>query len=53
MTSPRTIQWVAKLCAPSDSFVQVSAGYSHTCGPRTDGTVTCWGNPGAQILLFK
>ncbi len=25
------------------SFVQLSAGYSHTCGLRTDGRIACWG----------
>lgn len=26
-------------------WVQVSAGYSHTCGRREDGSVECWGYP--------
>jgi alpha-tubulin suppressor-like RCC1 family protein len=31
------------------TFSQVSAGYDHTCGLRTDGTVACWGaNNSAQ-----
>ena len=25
------------------SFVSVSAGYEHTCGVRSDGSVACWG----------
>ena len=25
-------------------FSTLSAGYYHTCGLRTDGTITCWGN---------
>jgi len=24
-------------------FAQVSAGYDHACGLRTDGSVACWG----------
>ena len=28
---------------PSGTFVSVSAGLSHTCGVRTDGSVACWG----------
>jgi hypothetical protein len=30
--------------ACADAFVQISAGYSHTCGLHTDGTLTCSGN---------
>jgi len=26
------------------SFVQLSAGWGHTCGVRTDGTAYCWGS---------
>lgn len=29
--------------APSEPFARVAAGYSHTCGLRADGTVSCWG----------
>jgi alpha-tubulin suppressor-like RCC1 family protein len=29
--------------SPADTFSQVSAGDSHTCGLKTDGTVACWG----------
>ena len=29
---------------PASSFVSVSAGSSHTCGVRSDGSVACWGN---------
>ena len=25
-------------------FQSVSAGYDHTCGVRSDGTVACWGS---------
>jgi hypothetical protein len=25
-------------------FVSVTAGADHTCGMRTNGTATCWGN---------
>ncbi len=30
--------------APTGTFTQVSAGGSHSCAVRTDGTVACWGN---------
>lgn len=29
-----------------DSFTSVSAGWGHSCGVRTDGTITCWGYNG-------
>ena len=29
--------------ASAGGFTQVSAGYLHTCGVRTDGTLACWG----------
>ena len=29
--------------APSEGFTSVSAGVTHSCGVRADGTVTCWG----------
>ena len=33
---------------PSEGkFISVSAGRQHTCGVRTDNTVTCWGLDGA------
>ena len=28
---------------PASTFVSVSAGSSHTCGVRSDGSVACWG----------
>ena len=27
-------------------YTAVTAGYSHSCGLRTDGTITCWGDNG-------
>ena len=29
---------------PAGTFTQVSAGFEHTCGVRTDGTLACWGD---------
>jgi hypothetical protein len=29
---------------PAGAFTQVSAGYLHTCGVRSDGTGVCWGD---------
>jgi len=29
-----------------DSYLQVSAGNTHTCGVKSDNTVVCWGNNG-------
>ena len=29
------------------SFTQISAGWYHNCGVKTDGTVLCWGNDGS------
>ena len=31
----------------SASFLSVSAGWEHTCGVRTDGSVACWGSNGS------
>ena len=28
---------------PSGTFTSLSAGFGHTCGLRTDGSVACWG----------
>ena len=28
---------------PSGTFISIDAGEDHTCGLRTDGTITCWG----------
>ncbi|CAK0740298.1 hypothetical protein CCP3SC1AL1_100003 [Gammaproteobacteria bacterium] len=30
--------------AVATGYKQVSAGYGHTCGLKTDNTVACWGN---------
>jgi len=29
--------------SPDEEFSAVSAGLTHSCGLRSDGTVTCWG----------
>ena len=29
---------------PASSFASVSAGWQHTCGVRSDGSVACWGS---------
>ena len=29
---------------PSGTFASVSAGFGHTCGMKTDGSVACWGS---------
>ena len=29
--------------APDGEFTELSAGYDHICGLRTDGTIACWG----------
>ena len=31
---------------PEGEFVSVSAGGTHTCGVRADGSVVCWGDDG-------
>ena len=30
--------------APDGTYTAVTAGSKHSCGLRTDGTITCWGN---------
>ncbi len=30
--------------APTDKLVQLSAGYSHSCGLSETGRAVCWGN---------
>ena len=32
---------------PNERFVWISAGKSHNCGLRPDGTAVCWGNNGS------
>ena len=32
-----------KYAQPTGTYVSVSAGASHACGVRTDGSVECWG----------
>ena len=34
-------------------FIQVSAGFFHTCGLREDGTITCWGAHGEDERLTE
>ena len=36
--------FVGPTAASPDPFSQVSAGYWHTCGLRTDGSLACWGD---------
>ena len=39
---------------PAGTFTQVSAGGSHTCGVKSDGTVACWGkNNYGQSPLYR
>ena len=33
--------------APSGTFIAVAAGGYHSCGVKTDGTITCWGSNSA------
>ena len=30
--------------APDGTYTAVTSGWKHSCGLRTDGTITCWGN---------
>jgi alpha-tubulin suppressor-like RCC1 family protein len=41
--------------APTWTFIQVTAGESHTCGVRPDGAFVCWGaNTYGQVdMIFK
>jgi hypothetical protein len=32
-----------QLAAPAGAFIDISSGYSHTCGVRKDGTIACGG----------
>ena len=36
---------VGQASPPSGSFQLVSAGFDHTCGIRTNGSLACWGSP--------
>ena len=43
-TDPETASTPATSSTPpSGEFASVSAGYLHTCGVRTNGSVACWG----------
>lgn len=35
---------VGQSSPPAGTFTQISAGWYHTCGVQTDGTVACWGS---------
>ncbi|MBD3756393.1 MAG: hypothetical protein IE937_12380, partial [Gammaproteobacteria bacterium] len=39
-----------QLTPPAGTFKQVSAGGLHTCGIRTDDTLTCWGQNANNAL---
>ena len=38
------LQFHGQTDAPSGQFNAVSAGGNHTCGLRTNNTITCWGD---------
>ena len=42
-TEAWTRRYVPAATAPSGTFLEVAAGEEHSCGLRTDGTITCWG----------
>jgi len=35
---------------PNEAFTELSVGGSSACGLRSDGTVSCWGNPKSSTL---
>ena len=43
--------------APTGQFVDVDAGFQHTCGLRSNGAIVCWGRtlgnwpPGAFVAI--
>ena len=39
-----TITWPTQPTQTSGAFTAVTAGSFHSCGLRTDGTITCWGS---------
>ena len=39
-----TIDPASPACTPPSTFKTVTAGGWHSCGLRTDDTITCWGN---------
>ena len=41
---------MGKADAPTGSFKDVSVNQVHSCGLRTDNTITCWGANGTGQL---
>ena len=45
------IPYVGQASPPDGEFVEIAAGYWHTCGLHADGSVECWGSgdPGDPV----